>query len=152
MQDTKQRQWDTCRITHTTVIKGGCWKTAAKDYLSYIIIKIFMYKYTKLIRYSKLRGTRIAELVQQLAVGWKVQRLNPSGDVVLLFYFKVLESLNFTTAIKCYFQNTVLNNLHIPHYLENMVPQKHCSMQVIVQAHVYLLTLSLPTTHINLEL
>lgn len=143
MQDKKQRQWDTCGITHTAVIPGGCWKTAAKDYLSYITVKIFMYQYTKFIRYSKLRGTRIAELVQRLAIGWKVQRSNPSGDVFLLFYFKILESMNFTMAIKCYCQNSVLNNLHTPHYLENMVPQKHCSMQVLTQAHIYLLTLSL---------
>ena len=125
---TQNRDNGTRGITHTAVIPGGCWKTAAKDYLSYIIIKMFMYKYTKLIRYSKLRGTRIAELVQQLAIAWKPQRSNPSGDVFLLFYFKIMESLNFTMAIKCYFQNTVLNNLHTPHYLENMVPQKHFSM------------------------
>jgi hypothetical protein len=63
MQDTKQRQSDTCGITYTAVIPGGCWKTAAKNYLGYITVKIFRYKYTKLIRYSKLRGSRIAGLV-----------------------------------------------------------------------------------------
>lgn len=143
MQDTKRRQWDTCGITPTAVIPGGCWKTAAKDYLSYITVRIFMYKYTKLIRYSKLSGTMRAELVQRLAIGWKVYRSKPSGDVFPLFYFKILGSMNFTMEIKCYFQNTVLNNLHTPHYLENMVPQKHCSMQVLTQAHIYLVTLSL---------
>jgi hypothetical protein len=94
MQDTKQTQWDICGITHTAVIAGGCLKTAAKDYLSYITVKTCMYKYTKLIRYSKLRGTRIPELAQRLTIGQKVQRSNPSGDVVLLLYFKILENFN----------------------------------------------------------